>query len=144
MKLSIIPLGGTGGIEPGTAIRAGAFEVEAFRVTHSVPDSVGYSLLCPQGRVIYTGDFKVDYTPIDGQEMDLARLAAWGEEGVLALICDSTNAERPGSTLSEKVVGKTLHDWFGRAEGKIIMASFVSNVHRIQQAIANNCHRMGL
>lgn len=122
-------------IEPGTAIGAGDFEVEAFRVTHSVPDSVGYSLLCPQGRVIYTGDFKVDYTPIDGQEMDLARLAAWGEEGVLALICDSTNAERPGSTLSEKVVGKTLHDWFARAEGKIILASFASNVHRIQQAI---------
>lgn len=122
-------------IQPSTAIRAGDFEIEAFRVTHSVPDSVGYSLLCPEGRVIYTGDFKVDYTPIDGQEMDLARLAAWGEEGVLALICDSTNAERPGSTLSEKVVGKTLHDWFGRAEGKIIMASFASNVHRIQQAI---------
>ena len=122
-------------VEPGVAVRAGDFEVEAFRVTHSIPDSVGYSLLFSLGRVIYTGDFKVDYTPIDGQEMDLARLAAWGDEGVLALVCDSTNAERPGMTLSEKVVGKTLHEWFGRAEGKIIMASFASNVHRIQQAV---------
>lgn len=130
-------------IETGIAIHAGDFEVEAFRVTHSVPDSVGYSLLSPLGRVIYTGDFKVDYTPIDGQKMDLAKLAAWGDKGVLALICDSTNAERPGVTLSEKVVGMTLNEWFGRAEGKIIMASFASNIHRIQQAIdaAIDCQR---
>ncbi|GAB6173871.1 ribonuclease J [Paradesulfitobacterium aromaticivorans] len=122
-------------IEPGVPVQVGAFEVEGFRVTHSVPDAVGYSLLTPVGRVIYTGDFKVDYTPIDGMEMDLGKLAAWGQEGVLALICDSTNAERPGVTMSEKVVGGTLHDWFGRAQGKIIMATFASNVHRIQQAI---------
>lgn len=122
-------------LEPGQPIKAGAFEVEAFRVTHSIPDAVGYSLLSPVGRVIYTGDFKVDYTPIDGQEMDLGKLAAWGQEGVLALLCDSTNAERPGMTMSEKVVGGTLRDWFTRAEGKIIMATFASNVHRIQQAI---------
>jgi ribonuclease J len=122
-------------IEPGQPIQAGAFEVEAFRVTHSVPDAVGYSLLTPVGRVIYTGDFKVDYTPIDGQNMDLGKLAAWGEEGILALLCDSTNAERPGVTMSEMVVGKALREWFERAEGKIIMASFASNVHRIQQAI---------
>ena len=122
-------------IEPGQPIQAGAFEVEAFRVTHSVPDAVGYSLLTPVGRVVYTGDFKVDYTPIDGQNMDLGKLAAWGEEGVLALLCDSTNAERPGVTMSEMVVGKALREWFERAKGKIIMASFASNVHRIQQAI---------
>lgn len=122
-------------IEPGVPIRAGSFEVEAFRVTHSIPDSVGYSLLTPIGRVVYTGDFKVDHTPIDGQEMDLGKLGVWGQGGVLALICDSTNAERPGVTLSEKSVGKTLDDWFGRAEGKVIMATFASNVHRIQQAI---------
>lgn len=122
-------------IEPGVPIQAGAFELEGFRVTHSIPDGVGYSLLTPVGRVIYTGDFKIDYTPIDGQEMDLGKLAAWGQEGVLALICDSTNAERPGVTMSEKSVGKTLEDWFGKAEGKIIMATFASNVHRIQQAI---------
>ncbi len=122
-------------IDPGQPIKAGDFEVEAFRVTHSIPDAVGYGILSPVGRVIYTGDFKVDYTPIDGQEMDLGKLAAWGQEGVLALLCDSTNAERAGSTLSEKVVGKTLRDAFSRAEGKIIMATFASNVHRIQQAI---------
>lgn len=122
-------------VEPGEKIQAGAFEVEAFRVTHSIPDAVGYSLLTPVGRVIYTGDFKVDYTPIDGQNMQLSKLAAWGDEGVLALLCDSTNAERPGVTSSEMAVGKTLREWFERAEGKIIMASFASNVHRIQQAI---------
>ena len=122
-------------IEPGQRIQAGAFEVEAFRVTHSVPDAVGYSLLTSVGRVVYTGDFKVDYTPIDGQNMDLGKLAAWGEEGILALLCDSTNAERQGVTMSEMVVGKALREWFERAKGKIIMASFASNVHRIQQAI---------
>ncbi|WP_088187287.1 ribonuclease J [Desulfosporosinus sp. FKA] len=122
-------------IEPGELIQAGAFQVEAFRVTHSIPDAVGYSLLTPIGRVVYTGDFKVDYTPIDGQNMELGKLAGWGEEGILALICDSTNAERPGVTMSERVVGKTLREWFERAEGKIILASFASNVHRIQQAI---------
>jgi len=122
-------------LEPGERIQAGAFEVEAFRVTHSIPDAVGYSLLSPVGRVVYTGDFKVDYTPIDGQNMDLRKLAAWGEEGILALICDSTNAERPGVTMSEGAVGKALRDNFERAKGKIIMASFASNVHRIQQAI---------
>lgn len=122
-------------LEPGERIQAGAFEVEAFRVTHSIPDSVGYSLLSSVGRVVYTGDFKVDYTPIDGQNMDLGKLAAWGEEGILALLCDSTNAERPGVTMSEGTVGKALQENFERAKGKIIMASFASNVHRIQQAI---------
>jgi len=122
-------------IEPGEPIQVGKLEVEAFRVTHSIPDAVGYGILSPIGRVIYTGDFKVDYTPIDGQEMDLGKLAAWGQEGVIALICDSTNAERAGVTISERVVGKTLRDAFSRAEGKIIMATFASNVHRIQQAI---------
>ncbi|HHY25472.1 MAG TPA: ribonuclease J [Desulfitobacterium dehalogenans] len=122
-------------INPGEPVKMRDFQVEAFRVTHSVPDAVGYGILTPIGRVVYTGDFKVDYTPIDGQEMDLGRLAAWGQEGVLALLCDSTNAERSGSTISEKVVGKTLRDAFSRAEGKIIMATFASNVHRIQQAI---------
>lgn len=122
-------------IDPGQPINAGELEIEAFRVTHSIPDAVGYGILTPEGRVIYTGDFKVDYTPIDGQEMDLGKLAAWGQEGVLALLCDSTNAERAGATMSERVVGKTLRDAFSRAEGKIIMATFASNVHRIQQAI---------
>lgn len=122
-------------IKPDQPIKLGDFEVEAFRVTHSIPDAVGYSLLTPVGRVIYTGDFKVDFTPIDGQEMDLNKLAQWGREGVLALLCDSTNAERPGMTMSERVVGKTLRDQFAHADGKIIMATFASNVHRIQQAI---------
>lgn len=122
-------------LEPGEQIRAGAFEIEAFRVTHSIPDAVGYSLLTSIGRVVYTGDFKVDYTPIDGQNMELGKLAAWGEKGILALLCDSTNAERSGVTMSEMVVGKTLREFYERAEGKIIMASFASNIHRIQQAI---------
>jgi ribonuclease J len=122
-------------IDPGQPVQAGIFEVEAFRVTHSIPDAVGYGILSPVGRVVYTGDFKVDYTPIDGQDMDLSKLAAWGQEGVLALLCDSTNAERAGVTISERVVGNTLRDAFFRAEGKIIMATFASNVHRIQQAV---------
>lgn len=122
-------------IQPGEVIQAGDFQVEAFRVTHSIPDAVGYGIMTPLGRVIYTGDFKIDHTPIDGQEMDLGKLAVWGQEGVLALLCDSTNAERTGSTLSERVVGKTLMDTFSKAQGKIIMATFASNVHRIQQAI---------
>ncbi|NMA68650.1 MAG: ribonuclease J, partial [Desulfitobacterium sp.] len=122
-------------IQPGEVIEAGDFQVEAFRVTHSIPDAVGYGIMTPLGRVIYTGDFKIDHTPIDGQEMDLGKLAVWGQEGVLALLCDSTNAERTGSTLSERVVGKTLMDTFSKAQGKIIMATFASNVHRIQQAI---------
>ena len=122
-------------MQPGVAVKSGELEIESFRVTHSIPDSVGYSILSPVGRVIYTGDFKVDHTPIDGQEMDLGRLATWGREGVLALLCDSTNAERPGVTLSEKTVGQTLHHWFSLAEGKIILATFASNVHRVQQAI---------
>ncbi len=122
-------------LEPGVPILAGAFEVEAFRVTHSIPDAVGYSLLTPVGRVVYTGDFKVDYTPIDNQHMELGKLAAWGEEGILALLCDATNAERSGVTWSEMAVGKALREWFERAEGKIIMATFASNVHRLQQAI---------
>lgn len=122
-------------LEPGKPVKAGDFEVEAFRVTHSIPDAVGYSLLTPVGRVVYTGDFKVDYTPIDGQDMELEKLAAWGQEGILALLCDSTNAERPGVTISERAVGKALREWIERAEGKIIMASFASNIHRIQQAI---------
>ena len=122
-------------ITPGQPMQIGELEVEAFRVTHSIPDAVGYGILSPVGRVVYTGDFKIDYTPIDGQEMDLQKLAEWGKEGVLALICDSTNAERTGVTLSEKVVGKTMREVFSRAEGKIIMATFASNVHRIQQAV---------
>lgn len=122
-------------LEPGKPVKAGDFEVEAFRVTHSIPDAVGYSLLTPIGRVVYTGDFKVDYTPIDGQDMELEKLAAWGQEGILALLCDSTNAERPGVTISERAVGKALREWIERAEGKIIMASFASNIHRIQQAV---------
>lgn len=122
-------------ITPGQPIKAGELEVEAFRVTHSIPDAVGYGILSPVGRVVYTGDFKIDYTPIDGQDIDLQKLAQWGKEGVLALICDSTNSERSGVTMSEKVVGKTMGEVFSRAEGKIIMATFASNVHRIQQAV---------
>lgn len=122
-------------VKPRDIINIGAFRVEFIRVSHSVPDAVGMALYTPLGTVVHTGDFKIDHTPVDGQVIDLQRFARLGEQGVLVMLSDSTNVERPGYTMSEKVVGKTFDEVFREARGRIVVATFASNVHRLQQAI---------
>ncbi len=123
-------------IEAGSVTKIGVFSVEAIHVNHSIPDSIAFAIHCEAGTIVHTGDFKIDNTPIDGDVIDLSRFAQLGKDGVLALLSDSTNSERPGYTPSEKNVGETLEALFRKAEGKrIIVASFSSNIHRIQQII---------
>ncbi|HHY75989.1 MAG TPA: ribonuclease J [Firmicutes bacterium] len=121
--------------EPGDLIDFGSVQVEPFRVTHSVSDSVGLILRTPAGTIIHTGDFKLDQTPVDGEPTDYSRLARAGDEGVLALLSDSTHADRPGFTPSERMVGESLDRVFQKATGRIIITTFASNVPRIQQVI---------
>ncbi len=116
-------------------IKIGHFTVTCFNVSHSIPDSVGYAIDTPEGLVVQTGDFKFDQTPVSGEPPDYAKMTALGERGVLALLSDSTNAERPGMTMSERTVGVTIDDVFQSAEGRVILATFASNIHRIQQVI---------
>lgn len=111
------------------------FKVEFIRVSHSIPDSYALAIHTPAGIIVHTGDFKLDMSPIDNKFMDLARFSELGEQGVLLMLADSTNVERPGFTASEKVVGQTLETTFMGATGRIIVTSFASNVHRIQQVI---------
>lgn len=120
-------------IKSGDRIRAGAFKLEFIRVNHSIPDAISVAIHTPIGLIIHTGDFKIDQTPVDGQVMELNRFAEYGDRGVLLLMADSTNAERPGYTPSEKKVGETFDNEFRHAENRIIIATFSSNVHRIQQ-----------
>ena len=120
---------------PGQIIKLGVFEIEPIRVCHSIADSVAFAIKTPVGVIVHTGDFKIDYTPIDGQKMDLHRFAQLGSEGVLALLADSTNVLREGFTMSERTVGETFEQIFRHATSRIIVASFASNVHRIQQII---------
>jgi len=120
---------------PGDVIGCGCFRVETIHTTHSVADSVAFSIDTPVGRIFHTGDFKVDFTPVDGQPLDLSRLASIGEEGVLLLMCDSTNAMRKGYTPSEAAVGKSLGNIFSQIPGRIIIATFSSNVYRVQKII---------
>lgn len=123
-------------IKSSSEINVGEFTVEAIHVNHSIPDSLAYAIKCPAGVIVHTGDFKIDNTPIDGGVIDLPRFAALGNEGVLCLLSDSTNSERAGYTPSERNVGETLESLFRKAEGRrIIVASFASNIHRIQQII---------
>lgn len=114
-------------------IRLGDFEVEFFRVAHSIVDGAGLAIRTPAGLVVHTGDFKLDPTPVDGERTDLARLAALGEEGVLLLLADSTNVENPGHTLSERTVGEAFREIIPHCSGQVIVATFSSNIHRIQQ-----------
>jgi len=114
-------------------IDIGPFNVEFIRTGHSIPDSAAIAIHTPMGVILHTGDFKIDYTPVDGQVVDLARLAQLGEEGVLVLMADSTNVERPGYTPSEKIVEETFNRIFQSTEKRIIIATFASNVHRLQQ-----------
>ncbi len=120
-------------LEPGEVVKAGSFSVELFRVNHSIPDACGLIIKNPVGTVVHTGDFKFDHTPVDGQVADFHRLADVGREGVLLLLSDSTNAERPGYTPSEKTVGKTFDRVMESADGRVIVASFASQVHRVRQ-----------
>ena len=122
-------------IAPGEIIMLGCFSVGFIRVNHSIPDSVGLSIKTPVGMIVHTGDFKFDYTPVDGKMTDFRRLADLGNKGVLVLMADSTNAEREGHTASEKTVGAAFNREFFNAQGRIIVATFSSNVHRIQQVI---------
>lgn len=115
--------------------RLGHFEIEPFRVAHSIPDAVGFAVHTPAGTLVHTGDFKFDQTPIDGQLFDMARLARIGQEGVLVLLSDCTNVERPGFVPSERIVGETFEQVFREAQKRVIMTCFASNVHRVQQAV---------
>ena len=122
-------------VEPGKTVRAGKFNVEFIHVNHSIADSVAFAIHTKMGTVVHTGDFKIDSTPIDGEVIDLARLGELGKEGVLCLCADSTNVERPGFTPSEKTVGATFVRQFQNCEERIIVTTFASNVHRIQQVL---------
>lgn len=120
---------------PRQEVTLGPFQVEFFRAAHSIVDGVGLAIRTPAGLVVHTGDFKLDQTPVDGQPTDLGRLAAYGQEGVLLLLADSTNVERQGYTLSERVVGEAFADILPRCSGQVVIATFSSNIHRIQQAV---------
>ncbi len=122
-------------IHPGDVVTAGAFLVEAINVNHSMPDAVAYAINTPLGVVIHTGDFKIDSTPVGGGMIDLAKFGEYGKHGVLALLSDSTNAERTGYTMSERTVGETFDNLFRGCSQRIIVTTFASNMHRIQQVI---------
>lgn len=122
-------------IHPDDTISAGVFKVEFFRVNHSIPDGVGLAINTPEGLVVHSGDFKLDHTPIDGRVTELHKLTGYGARGVLLFMCDSTGVENESYTPSEKVVGETFDKEFERAKGRIIVATFASNVHRIQQVV---------
>ncbi|HET7769512.1 MAG TPA: ribonuclease J [Chloroflexota bacterium] len=122
-------------ITPGEKVQFGKLEAEFFRVCHSIPDGVGVALRTPVGLVVHSGDFKFDYTPVDGRPTDFASLARFGREGVLCLFADSTHADRPGYTPSEAVVGEALDSIIGNAKGRVIVTTFASLISRIQQIV---------
>ena len=122
-------------VEQGTTIDLGKMKVEFIRTSHSIPDAVGFAIYTPAGIVVHTGDFKIDYTPIDGQKIDFGRLAEIGRKGVMLLMSDSTNAERQGFTKSESTIGETFDEIFSHCKKRIVIATFASNVHRVQQII---------
>ena len=124
-------------VNQGETVKAGKFSIEFIRSSHSIPDSVALAIKSPVGTILHTGDFKIDYTPIDGKIMDLGRIAELGNEGVLALMSDSTNSERKGFTMSEKTVGNVFERLFEGCRKRIVVATFASNVHRVQQIV--NC-----
>ncbi|MCD8104508.1 MAG: ribonuclease J [Lachnospiraceae bacterium] len=130
-------------VKQGQSINLGDFRVEFIRTNHSIADAVALAIYSPAGVIVHTGDFKVDYTPVFGDAIDLQRFAELGKKGVLALMCDSTNAERPGFTASERTVGKTFdHIFSENVNHRIIVATFASNVDRVQQII-NSAYKYG-
>ena len=120
-------------LEPGERVTAGVFEIEPFRIGHSIPDALGLAIRTPVGVVVHTGDFKFDHTPVDGRPSDFHTLARLGEEGVLLLISDSTRAESPGYTPSERIVGEAFREIMEPLDGRVIVATFASNIARVQQ-----------
>ena len=124
-------------IEAGDKIKLGCFDIETIRTTHSIADAICLAIDTPAGMVFHSGDFKIDYTPVDGEPIDFCRLAELGKRGVTLMLCDSTNSLRPGFTASEKVVGETIENIFRTAKTRIIIATFSSNVHRVQKIIEN-------
>ena len=129
-------------VEAGDVINTGKMQVEFIRSTHSIPDACMLAIHTPVGIVLHTGDFKVDYTPIDGQRMDFGRIAELGNEGILLLLADSTNSERKGFTMSEKSIGPVFDSLFDNCKKRIVVATFASNVHRVQQ-IVNSAIKYG-
>ena len=130
-------------VKPGQSINLGEFRIEFIKTNHSIQDAVALAIYSPAGIVVHTGDFKVDYTPVFGDAIDLQRFAEIGKKGVLALMCDSTNAERPGFTASERTVGHTIDNLFAEnKDHRIIIATFASNVDRVQQII-NTAYKYG-
>ena len=127
-------------VAPGDSVTLGSFEVGFIRVNHSIADALGIYLKTPVGTVVHTGDFKIDQTPVDGKMIDIHKFAELGNQGVLVLLSDSTNAERPGYTKSERTVTVSLDEHFRTARGRIILTTFASNVSRLQQAINAACN----
>jgi ribonuclease J len=127
VNLEVLPI--------GAVVQAGPFELERIHLTHSIPDSGGVALTCELGTVMFTGDYKFDQTPVGGAPADMARLAELGREGLLLLCGDSTNADRPGVSESESVVGPHLEREFSHCEGRVIVTCFASNIHRVQQVV---------
>lgn len=122
-------------VSAGDSVEIGPFKVDFIRVSHSIADVVALAIHTPAGIIVHTGDFKLDQTPIDGKVTDFRKFAELGDQGVLVLLSDSTNAERPGYTMSERAVGQTLDDAISEAQGRVLVATFASNIHRIQQII---------
>ncbi|HUH06308.1 MAG TPA: ribonuclease J, partial [Egibacteraceae bacterium] len=122
-------------VEPGQRLKVGPFDIEFIAVTHSIPDGMAVAFHTPHGTILHSGDFKLDQTPIDGEPTDLPHLSAIGDDGVALLLADSTNADFPGHVPSERTVGATLRDVFAAASGRIVVTTFASHVHRVQQAI---------
>ncbi|MBI5682689.1 MAG: ribonuclease J, partial [Deltaproteobacteria bacterium] len=122
-------------VKPRQTVSIGQFKVEFIRVSHSIVDGVGLAITTPIGTVIHTGDFKLDQTPVDGEVLDYARFSEYGEKAVLVLMSDSTNVEKEGYTISEKEIGNAFEDIFREAKGRVMVAAFSSNIHRVQQAM---------
>ena len=130
-------------VKYGQSINLGCFRIEFIKTNHSIQDAAALALFSPAGIVVHTGDFKVDYTPVFGDAIDLQRFGEIGKKGVLALLCESTNAERSGFTPSEKTVGRVFDNLFSEySDTRIIIATFASNVDRVQQII-NSAHKYG-
>ena len=139
LKENNVDCGNLHAVMQGDIVNIGCFSVGFIRVNHSIPDAVGLSIKTPLGMIVHTGDFKLDYTPIDGKMTDFKRFSDLGNKGVLLMMADSTNAEKEGHTLSERTVGVAFDKAFHNAKQRIIVATFSSNVHRIQQVIDTAC-----
>ena len=122
-------------IQPRDEVKIGAFTIKFIKVSHSIPGACALIISCPAGVIVHSGDFKIDFTPVDGEITDLSSLAMAGDAGVLALLCESTNIERPGYTMSERKIGETFVNQFRNAQGRVIVAMFASNINRLQQVI---------